>query len=257
MKVRFIVLNVLCMAILVGSTLPESVGQNTDSLYLAKESMHFNFYSTPGDVPVLDTLAKTLESNYSRITDQLGVQIGGKINVKVFPDIKSFHAAIHSPDAPDWMVGAWNGYALVMVSPLNPGSVHTYESLMQVIVHEFVHLAVYYARGDKGLDGLPRWLGEGYAQYEAGQINDHIRKYVASSLAGTAPPSWAQLDSVSDMEFGNMGGYGLSVTIVDFLVATYGMDKLVLLIKEPENIELIYGLPKDTLEKQWIQYLVQ
>jgi hypothetical protein len=52
-----------------------------------------------------------------------------------------------------------------------------------------------------------------------------------------------------------MNGYGLSVTIVEFLVVTYGIDKLVLLIKEPENSEIIYGLSKYTLEKQWIQYL--
>jgi RNA polymerase sigma-70 factor (ECF subfamily) len=175
--------------------------------------------------------------------------------VKVFPDVKTFHAAINYPDAPDWVVGTCNGDELMMVSPLNPGSVHTYESLMQVIVHEFVHIAVYYALGGKGSTPSPKWLAEGYAQYEAGQINDYIRKYVASSLTEKAPPTWTQLDTVSAMEFGNMNGYAFSVTIVEFLVVTYGIDKLVLLIKEPENIEIIYGLSKDTLEKQWIQYL--
>jgi hypothetical protein len=57
------------------------------------------------------------------------------------------------------------------------------------------------------------------------------------------------------MEFGQMNGYGLSVSIVEFLVDTYGIDKLVLLIKKPENIEIIYGVSQNTLEEQWIQYL--
>jgi hypothetical protein len=69
------------------------------------------------------------------------------------------------------------------------------------------------------------------------------------------PPTWTQLATASVMEFGNMNGYGLSVTIVEFLVVTYGIEKLVLLIKEPENFENIYGLSENTLEKQWIQYL--
>jgi len=255
MKIRLVVLNVLSIAFFVFLTIPVLAGQNSDSLNLTKESQHFDYYSTPADIKVLDSLAKTLENNYSRITNHLGIQIIKKINVKVFPNIQAFHAAINLPDAPDWVVGVWNADGLLMVSPLNPGSVHSYESLMQVSVHEFTHMAVYYARGNKGFTGLPRWLGEGYAQYEAGQLNDRIRKFVESGLIGKAPPTWIQLDSVSDMEFGNMNGYALSVTIVEFLVVTYGFDKLVLLIKEPENIEIIYGLSKNALEKQWIQYL--
>ena len=256
MKIRPIVLNVLSIAFFVFLTIPKLVGQNNDALNLAKESQHFDYYSTNGDIKVLDSLAITLENNYSRITNHLGIQIDKKIKVKVFPNIQAFHAAINLPDAPDWVVGGtWNTNEIVMVSPLHPGSVHTYESLMQVIVHEFTHIAVYYARGYKGVTGLPRWLNEGYAQYEAGQVSEHIRKIVASSVIAKTPPTWTQLDTVSDMEFGNMNGYGLSVTSVEFLIDTYGIDKLVLLIKEPENFEIIYGLSGYTLEQQWIQYL--
>lgn len=255
MKIRHIVLNVLSIAFIVFLTIPELDGQNVDSLNLAKESQHFSFYAAHGDIKVLDSLAITLENNYSRITSHLGIQIDKKINVKVFPNLKAFHVAINYPDAPDWVVGSSNGDELMMVSPLNPGSIHTYESLMQVIVHEFVHIAVSYARGDKGWTTIPRWLNEGYAQYEAGQVNDHIRKIAESGVTEKAPPTWTQLENASVMEFGNMNGYGLSVTIVEFLVVTYGIDKLVSLIKAPENFETIYGLSEDALEKQWIQYL--
>ncbi len=254
-KIKLNVVHILAIVLCVFLTNPKLVGQNSDSLNFSKESQHFKFYSTNDDMIVLDSIAKTLERNYARITNHLGIQIDKKINVKVFPNLKTFHIAMNYPDAPDWVVGSCNGDELMMVSPLNPGSVHTYASLLQVIVHEFVHMAVSYSRGDKGWTVLPRWLSEGYAQYEAGQINDYIRKSVVASLKEKAPPTWAQLDTLSAMEFGNMNGYGLSVTIVEFLVVTYGLDKLVLLIKEPENIEVIYGLSINTLEKQWIQYL--
>ena len=266
MKIRLVLLNTLSTVMFVCLTIPtfavavsgvmdSVVMQSNDSLELAKESQHFNFYSTPPDIRVLDSLATTLENNYSRIMNILGARTVKRIDVKVYPDIKSFHVASKYPDAPDWLVGTCYGEELLMVSPLNPGSVHTYQSLMQVIVHEFVHLAVFYARGDKGMIRIPTWLNEGFAQYEAGQINDRIRKSVESSLAGQAVPTWTQLEKSSAMEFGNMNGYGLSVTIVEFLVVKYGMDKLVLLIKEPENLESIYGLSKDSLEKRWIQYV--
>jgi hypothetical protein len=252
-KSGHVVLNLFSIAIFLCSTLPELAGQNTDSLHLAKESRHFAFYSTDGDVKVLDSLAIILENNYSRITDRLGIQIEKKIIVKVYPDLKSFHAAIHYPDAPDWVAGSSMDDELLMVSPLNPGSYHTYQSLTQVIVHEFVHIAVYYARSGNDSPAMPRWLNEGYAQYEAGQVNEKIRKYVKSSYSDKTLPTWAQLDAAPAMEFGKMNGYGLSVMIVEFLVDTYGIDKLVLLVKEPGNIEIIYGLPQNALEEQWVR----
>lgn len=255
MRINPIVLKTLLIAISVFFTIPELAGQNTDSLCLAKESQHFAFYSTKVDIGVLDSLAIILENNYARITNRLGIQIEKKINVKVFPDVKSFHVAINYPNAPDWAVGSLVGGELLMVSPLNPGSVHTYESLMQVIVHEFAHIAVYYTTGDHAINGLPKWLNEGYAQYEADQINEHIHKSVKTSLNDSIPPTWTQLNTTSAMEFGQMNGYAVSATIVEFLIERYGIDKLVLLIKEPENIETIYGMPESTLEKQWIQYI--
>jgi len=189
MKIRLVVISTLSIVFFECLTISKVAGQNIDTLYLAKESKHFNFYSTRDDIKVLDSIAITLENNYSRITNLLGTQIDKKINVKVFPNMKAFHAAINIPDAPDWVVGSCNGDELMMVSPLNPGSVHTYASLMQVIVHEFVHIAVSYARGDKDWSALPRWLSEGYAQYEAGQINEHIRQSVKSSLKDKTPPT--------------------------------------------------------------------
>ena len=52
-------------------TIPELAGQNTESLNLEKESQHFAFYSTKGDIDVLDSLALTLENKYSGITNRL------------------------------------------------------------------------------------------------------------------------------------------------------------------------------------------
>lgn len=255
-KTSTVALRMLSSVLCVFVTLPVSAGQNTDSLRFAKESQHFVFYSSPGDLEVLDSLAIVLENSYARITGRLGTQMEKKVDVRVYPDLRSFHAAINYPDAPDWVVGSSIDDELLVVSPLNPGSIHTYKSLMQVVVREFAHIAVYAARGEKGSATLPRWLSEGYAQYEAGQINDVIRRSVKNGLTGKTPPTWAQLNAASPMEFGYMNGYALSVTIVEFLTVSYGIDKLVLLIKEPENIENIYGVSTTELEKQWMQYLI-
>jgi hypothetical protein len=228
---------------------------NNVSLNLQKTSQHFDFYSSETDRKALDYIAKALEDNFDRITEHLRTQFIKRIKVYIYPDSKTFHDAIYMPNAPDWVVGAGGINELKMVSPLNPGSAHTYVSLMQAIVHELTHAAVLNARGERGLAGLPKWLNEGYAFYEAHQMNDDMRRTVKSHLSKKAPPTWGQLDTASVVEFGNMDGYTLSTLIIEFLINKYGFEKLLGLIMAPENIDAIYGISKGDLEKQWIQYL--
>jgi hypothetical protein len=228
---------------------------NNVSLNLQKTSHHFDLYSSDTDRKALDDIAKALEDNYGRITEHLRTQFTKRIKVYIYPDTKTFHNAIQMPNAPDWVVGAGGINELKMVSPLNPGSAHSYASLMQAIIHELTHAAVLNARGERGLAGLPKWLNEGYAFYEAHQMNDYMRRTVKSRLLEKVPPTWIQLDIASIVEFGNMDGYAFSTMIIEFLVNKYGFEKLLKLIMTPENMDAIYGISKGDLEKQWIQYL--
>jgi hypothetical protein len=233
----------------------DNAKDNTLSLDLQKTSIHFDYYSSDADRKVLDDIANVLEENFTRITNRLQTQFAERIRVYIYPDTRTFHAAIYVPDAPDWVVGAGGINELKMVSPLNPGSVHTYASLMQAIVHELVHAAVLNARGERGLAGLPKWLNEGFAFYEAHQMTDAMSQTVKSHATKEPLPTWTTLDTASVTEFGNMDGYVLSTMIIEFLVNTYGYEKLLKLIKAPESMNAIYGTSRDSLEKQWIRYV--
>jgi hypothetical protein len=236
-------------------TLHHDANDNVIHWDVHKASQHFDLYSSEPDRNVLDDIAKVLEENFRSVTDRLQTHFAERIRVYVYPDTRTFHAAIHVPDAPDWVVGAGGINELKMVSPMNPGTVHTYASLMQAIVHELVHAAVLNVRGERGLAGMPKWLNEGYAFYEARQMTDDMRRRVYSNALRDTPPSWATLDTASMVEFGDMDGYPLSTTIIEFLVETYGFDKLLELIRSPENLSTLYSTSRDSLEKQWVQYL--
>ncbi|MEB8345134.1 peptidase MA family metallohydrolase [Flavobacteriaceae bacterium KMM 6898] len=230
--------------------------ENTSSLNLEFASEHFNFYSKEENVKVLENLSETLESNYSRITKDMQTSFNSKIDVFIYPDLKAFHSAISYPDAPDWVVGAASKNELKMVSPLKPGSVHTYESLMKAIVHELAHTVVLNFR-KQGLVGLPNWLNEGYAYYEAKQLTESQREIIHSNLLKNAIPSWNELEKANTTQFGDMGGYVISTTIIEFLVESYGRDKLKQYIIEPESVEKIYNISKEGLENLWLQHLKQ
>jgi len=226
--------------------------ENTSSLNLEFESKHFNFYSKKEDVKVLDSLSKTLESNYLRITKYMQTSFESKIDVFIYPNVESFHNAINLTNSPDWIVGAATKNELKIVSPLNPGSQHSYESLMKVIVHEFTHTVVLNFR-KQGLVGLPNWLNEGYAYYEAKQLTETQRE----NLHNNRIPSWNELEKADTTLFGNINGYPISGTIIEFLVESFGFDKLKQFIIEPENVEKIYKMSKKDLELLWLEYLKQ
>lgn len=228
--------------------------KNTSSLDLGFKSKNFNFYSKKSDTSVLENMSKILEANCIRITKDLKTNFESKIDVFIYPDLKSFHTAINYPDAPDWVVGAAGKNELKMVSPLNPGSVHSYESLMKAIVHELAHTIVLNLR-KQGLVGIPNWLNEGYAYYQAKQITEAERKRIHTNLLNNKIPSWNELEKSNTSEFGDIGGYGISATIIEFLIESYGPEKLKQYIIEPKNVEKIYLISRKDLEVMWLKYL--
>ncbi len=230
--------------------------ENPSSLNLEFANEHFNFYSKEGDKKVLDSLSKALENNYLRITKNMQTSFNTKIDVFIYPDLKTFHSAINYLDAPDWVVGAASKNELIMVSFLNPGSEHSYESLMKAIVHELTHAVVLNFR-KQGLVGLPNWLNEGYAYYEAKQLSKAQREIVHNQLLKNKIPSWNELETVNTVQFGDFNGYPISATIIEFLVESYGLDKLKQFIIEPEAVEKIYNVSKEDLEDLWLKYLKQ
>lgn len=222
---------------------------------IQQSSEHFDFYSADKDKSALTDLSKILEQNYLEITRHMKTEFSNKIRVLIYPNIKEFHKAIFFEEAPDWVVGAAEKDELKMVSPLNPGKVHDYESLMKALVHELVHTVVINIR-EQGQVGLPKWLNEGYAFYEAKQLTGKMRNSI-SGIEKSNIPNWDSLSKAGTVEFGDMNGYVFSSLIIEFLIKGYGYEKLRQLILTPEKFEQIYGFTKQNMEEKWINHLLK
>ena len=209
-------------------------GEKTDTIKLRKESEHFKYSSTKSDKEALDDLEENLESNYDRIAKNLNVTLDEKIDITIYPNIDEFHKAIGMEDAEDWLVGVAGTSEVAMVSPLNPGPIHTYDSLMSVIVHEYTHILVMNLNAD-----TDTYLNEGIAVVEVNQLD--------------------KLPSIDEMK-NNYSGleqpYFLSGGFVDFIINNYGYDGIINLIKNPDDLERITGSTKEELEQSWKEYIV-
>ena len=71
----------------------------------------------------------------------------------------------------------------------------------------------------------------------------------------TKIPSWNELEKANTAAFGDINGYLISATIIEFLVESYGLDKLKQFIIEPESVAKIYTISKEDLENLWLKYL--
>lgn len=158
-----------------------------------------------------DTILKVLTANYDRVADSLNVQLTEKVVVNVYPDLSSYHTSIGWADAPDWVVGTAGDNKIDLVSPYNPGPVHTFESIMDVITHELVHCFVHKLSNGANIS---TWINEGSAAYLSYQVNNVNNVcYYINQNSGIIP-TLNELNNGST--FGNIGGYSFSYTIGEF-----------------------------------------
>ncbi len=222
-------------------------------LSLQTESEHFAFYAVAEERPTLAAMAATLENERGAILEHLETDVPFKVLVEVYPDLAAFHTAAGQPNAEDWFIGQITARNIIrIVSPRNPGSVHTYASVMRGLVHEFVHVATVNANSGAA---CPSWLSEGVALYEARQLPS--RETIRAALESGTVPGLGQLTSYSDFVAHN--GYTFSYTIAEYIVLRHGRAALAQLIRTPFALESALGVGLDAagLERAWRAFLAQ
>jgi hypothetical protein len=120
-----------------------------------------------------------------------------------------------------------------IISPLNPGRYHTYQSILLCMDHEFTHVVV--LRG-VGAVSLPNWLQEGVASYEAGLIDEAgwagIEPYVKTNRI----PTFSALNTQGQTFVDNGGSFD----------STFGVSEAAFRGRWIEYLKAHYPTPGDT-----------
>ncbi|WP_291648578.1 peptidase MA family metallohydrolase [Clostridium sp.] len=227
------------------------LGANEDNIKLQEEDKYFKYYSNENDSKAIKELSEVLNNNYSTITDNFNTNLEEKVEIIIYSNIKEFHRSIGNADASDGMVGVAYDNTIKMVSPLNPGSIHDKESLLKVIVHEFVHIVTFNINNQKE-NIMPTWFMEGIAVHEANQITDYEKKYIRDNLSENRD---INIDDINDNFYNNKLSYLYSGSIIDFILDEFGYGKLIQVIKSPNEMEMILGISNEDLKNNWINYV--
>ena len=227
------------------------LGTIEDKIKLQEEDKYFKYYSNENDSKTIKDLSEVLNTNYNNITDHFNTKLETKIEIIIYPNIEDFHKSISKVEASDGIVGVAYDNTIKMVSPLNPGSIHNKESLLKVIVHEFVHIVTFNINNQKE-NNIPTWFMEGISVYEANQITDYEKKAIKENLSQNIDIT---IDDINDNFYNNQFSYLYSGSIVDFIVNEFGYEKLIQVIKYPNDIENILDLSIEELKNNWINYV--
>ncbi len=200
----------------------------------------------------IEKIAYSLENDYKGLAEKYKTTVDGVVKVEIHNDHDKLHIAMGYPGAPDWACGGYAGGKVLAAAPLLPTPGIDYEGLINVPIHEYTHLLL-----RKINYAVPRWLNEGIAFYEA---KEHSKEWVETTIQDgivkNEIPSLEYFDTGNDFqEFAVRQGYQYMYTFVEYIVWTYGYEKLNALIADPDGFENIFGLTKDEIESNWIEYI--
>ncbi|MDD5657437.1 MAG: hypothetical protein PHF00_09320 [Elusimicrobia bacterium] len=219
----------------------------------AHATAHFDFSFAEDRASLRDVFA-ALEGSYARVTGEFKTSLPEKVRVEIYPDLKLYHRRTFGESAPDWAVGNFDPVdkTLRMVSTNHPGPAHSRKSVLKIAVHEFVHCVILHFRGGSR-DGLPNWLDEGTAEYFSNGFSKSERKAVFKAVSSGRLPSLAELER----DFVKSDGHTFSYTIVDFIVARFGRDALLALLKDPAACQAALSMTKAEFEAAWQRRLTE
>ncbi len=228
----------------------EAMAATIPALDISRETDHIKIYCTQQDASCIDNVTQAIEAKYSKISSDLAFSLTTKIQINVYPDLDTYHAALGDPDLPDWVVGDTEFSGIInMVSPLNPGPTHDYQGMLSVAVHEVTHAFALTINPH-----IPRWLNEGLAAFEAGQMDENRRNYIIQKVKNNQFPKFEGFNTNS-IQFGNIGGYQWCYTIIEFAVNTFGIEKLPKWVRSGGNFQSTFGISEEAFRAQWMDYL--
>lgn len=232
----------LSLTIIISFTVTAQVLSNNT---ITKEMDHFIYTYYRNNEPI-DDINNKLEANYKKILNRYGLNLNRKIKIVIFPSVKDFQKEYNLINYSAGIVGtAVNSRTIGIVSPLNPGPLHSYESILKIAVNEFVHIVT-----NSLNNNIPIWLNEGISLFEAKQISPfQIKQLIKTDRV----PTIEELEN----NFYNNFGYAVSGTVVEYIVLDYGYNRLVSLIKQPKNIQSIFGVSKKEFSNNWKSYLIK
>ena len=222
------------------------------------ETKHFIIMHYGLDESTLSMIAEEAENAYDKVTSDF----------RYHPDNKTVIQIGHIDDNPkeDKWLGSYSiGFKIINLLSSTQKEVKrwdNYESYIEeAIIHEFTH----HILSEGYRLGFPDWLNEGIATYEAGKKPEHLSGYIHFRKAATKdellPLGKMGIFDLLEEDERNLA-YIESYTVIEYIVDTYGHDKLVEILKaKRENKHMdqitdeVLGVSYEEFKVGWMKFV--
>ncbi|MFS4449667.1 hypothetical protein ACKWCA_23560 [Maribacter sp. 2307UL18-2] len=217
------------------------------------KTTHFTFlFSSSIDASSIFELSKALEHSYSRVSADLNTIPAENIEVNVY--------------AQRWRYVKATGHFKASGNVEGVSKLHFVEDtwldteISKTAIHEFVHAVVLkllidqepkplnVKKFDDKFATFPIWLWEGLSVYEAGQF------YEPKTLAYLNSGKYPEVSELNNRSKGQKI-YSCGYTLIEYILAEYGKDKLITLIASYGDLQNVLGLTEEEFSSNWYHFI--
>jgi len=212
-----------------------------------------------GDDSFAQELMAVAQQALERLAEDTGAHLGKPAKLYVYADAKDLKGAMIYPQ--EWTGGvAFTRYGIIAIG-IAPNNINWGK---RAIAHELTHLVIHQMTLNP-YNSLPTWLDEGLAMHTEGVLGPEFTSHLSRAIAEDSLISVQSLSSPFSAYAGEAYlSYAQSYSLVEFLIANYGQNKMLELLntfKEGSSydaaLERVYGFDMDGLDSLWRDYVAQ
>jgi hypothetical protein len=198
-------------------------------------------------------LSSAVES-LARLEENVGVELEKPVKIIVYQSKADMQEALISQGA------IFEEQIITLGTVVAPDTMllhGTHAEVDRTIAHELTHIVVGLAT-ENPYSEIPAWLNEGLAMYNEGELREDNAKALEKGIRENRLISVRSLTSVTGNPAEVNLFYGEVYSVVDFLLKTYGKEKMSELLKvfkegalADDALMKVYGFDQDKLDAQW------
>lgn len=156
-----------------------------------------------------------------------------EIIIDVFDSIEELHLDVFGEKKEEWLVSCENGeYGIKVVSPLNPGNVHNYEVILEVISKSVADIIL-----KNNFKDVPKWLD--------------ITTYITGLNTETKTNSKPSIIKLKEEGYFNFSD---CYFITRYIVEKFGKRTIIKILKNPTKYNEILKLSDEEIDEKIKEY---
>ena len=191
------------------------------------------YYNELDEKTILDIEKSVLEGK-NKTLEYFEIQGYDKeIIIDVFDSIEELHLDVFGEKKEEWLVSCENGeYGIKVVSPLNPGNVHNYEVILEVISKSVADIIL-----KNNFKDVPKWL----------DITTYITGLNTEAKTNSKP-------SIIKLKEEGYFNFSDCYFITRYIVEKFGKRTIIKILKNPTKYNEILKLSDEEIDEKIKEY---